>query len=131
MSCTVLERRNIVLPSGDLLTVPRTAPVSTAPVAVRSAESRTVPWSALLVVAMTVAGTWWAIDHARTLRAATSVMSGLDLGWVVLATAAAAATWVFSGVSQQGALGQSLPFGRLLATQFAGTFANQFTPAGL
>ena len=80
---------------------------------------------------MTVAVTWWAVGHARTLETATSVLSGLDLGWVLLAGGAAAATWIFSGVSQQGALAPRLPFGRLLATQFAGTFANQFTPAGL
>ena len=83
-------------------------------------SSRTVPWSALLVVAMTVPSPGGPIDHAGTLRAATSVLSGLDLGWVVLAGVAAAATWIFSGVSQQGALSSSLPFGRLLATQFAG-----------
>src|SRR3954447_363105 len=138
MTCTVLERRSIVLPSGDVLTVPRPAPSASAPTAASEVAierparaARTVPWSALLVIAMTVAVTWWAVDNARTLRAATSVLSGLDLGWVLLAGAAAAATWIFSGVSQQGALGPSLPFGRLLATQFAGTFANQFTPAGL
>jgi uncharacterized membrane protein YbhN (UPF0104 family) len=147
MTCTVLERRSIVLPSGDVLTVPRpassaartlsavpTEPSVVAPAALPAetvARTRTVPWSALLVVAMTVAVTWWAVDHAATLSAATSVLSGLDLGWVLLAGAAAAATWVFSGVSQQGALASSVPFGRLLATQFAGTFANQFTPAGL
>ena len=131
MTCTVLERPTVVLPYGDALTVPRTAPESTVPVAPVAAEPRTLPWSVLLVVAMSVAVTWWAIYNAATLRAATRVLSGLDLGWVVLAAAAAAATWIFAGVSQQGALAPTLPFGRLLAAQFAGTFANQFTPAGL
>ena len=121
MSCTVLERRAVERPSADVLVV--TSDPTT--------EAHAVPWSTLVLVAMTGAVAWWAAEHAATLRAATSVLTGLDLGWFLLAASAASATWVFSGVSQQGALAGHLPFGSLVATQFAGTFANTFTPAGL
>jgi uncharacterized membrane protein YbhN (UPF0104 family) len=123
MSCAVLERRGAERPSVDVLVVSVPAPLAPA--------ARTVPWSTLAIGAMTVAIPWWAIENASTLQQATSVLSGLSVWWVLLAAVAASTTWVFSGVSQQGALAPTLPFRQLLATQFAGTFANQFTPAGL
>jgi uncharacterized membrane protein YbhN (UPF0104 family) len=123
MTCAVLERTAVERPSVDVLAVPVSTTVA--------AESRTLPWSSLAVAAMAVALPWWAVENASTLQQATSVVSGLSVWWVLLAAVAASTTWVFSGVSQQGALAPTLPFRRLLATQFAGTFANQFTPAGL
>jgi uncharacterized protein (TIRG00374 family) len=88
-------------------------------------------WPLALSIAMTAAATWWMVGNVDTVRRSTGVLVGLRPGWLLVAAAAAAATWLCSGLSQQGAVAASLPVGRLLGVQFAGTFANQFTPAGL
>lgn len=130
MTCAVLERRAVERSSVDVVSVEGLS-VDVLEVTAPDRCARTVPWPTLALVVMSGAVAWWALEHAATLRSATSVLTGLDLGWLVLAVAAASATWVFSGLSQQGALARRLPFSSLVATQFAGTFANTFTPAGL
>ncbi|MDX6201899.1 MAG: hypothetical protein QOJ83_1399 [Frankiales bacterium] len=88
-------------------------------------------WPLALGVGMAAGALWWAIGNAGAVRRSAVVLVGLQPGWLLVAAVAAAATWVCSGLSQQGAVASSLPLGRLVAAQFAGTFANQFTPAGL
>jgi uncharacterized protein (TIRG00374 family) len=59
------------------------------------------------------------------------VLAGLRPGWLLIAIVAAGSTWVWSAVSQQGAVASHLPRRQNVAVQVAGTFASQFTPAGL
>jgi uncharacterized protein (TIRG00374 family) len=126
MSCAVLERTAVLpdLPAAPDLVV-TTQPVEASP------RRRAVPWQLVAVVGTVAAAGWWAVHNADTLRRATAVLSTMHLGWLLAAGLAAAATWVCSGVSQQGAVAARLPKRELIATQLAGTFTNQFTPAGL
>lgn len=129
MSAAVLERPVVeaTWPVSVLVPAPRVAERLQATAPARRGASWTVP----LGLAMATAAVWWVIGHAGTVRHSAVVLLGLQPGWLFVAVAAAGATWVCSGLSQQGAVASALPFGRLLAAQFAGTFANQFTPAGL
>lgn len=88
-------------------------------------------WTLAFGVALVAGALWWGIGNAGTVRRSALVLLDLQPGWLLVAVGAAAATWLCSGLSQQGAVASSLPLGRLVAAQFAGTFANQFTPAGL
>ena len=118
MSSGVLER-----------TVSVPLPVAAEAPAVPGRRSFPVP--ALLGIVMAVAGSVWAVEHATTLRHSATVLAGLRPGWLVLAVVAAGSTWVCSAVSQQGAVAEHLPRRQNVAVQVAGTFASQFTPAGL
>ncbi|MDX6228916.1 MAG: hypothetical protein QOI76_2306 [Frankiales bacterium] len=124
MSTALLER-----PAVEAIR-PVPAPRAGEPLAAASGRAW-LSWPLALGVAMAAGGLWWAIGNAGALRRSAVVLVGLQPGWLLIAAAAAAATWVCSGLSQQGAVASSLPLGRLVAAQFAGTFANQFTPAGL
>jgi uncharacterized membrane protein YbhN (UPF0104 family) len=129
MFTAVLERPPVEATRSAAVLVPAPRePESPQPT--RSARSG-VNWSLVLGVAMAAGALWWAIGNAATVRRSAVVLMGLQPGWLLVAIAAAAATWVCSGLSQQGAVSSTLPLGRLVAAQFAGTFANQFTPAGL
>lgn len=96
-----------------------------------AAPARRVRAAALVGLMMVIVGSWWALEHAATLRRSAVVLAGLRPGWLLLAVVAAGSTWVFSAVSQQGAVAEHLPRRQNVAVQVAGTFASQFTPAGL
>lgn len=58
-------------------------------------------------------------------------LGAADRQWMAVAAAAAVMTWICSATAQQGAVVESLPPGRLLATQFAASAANHLLPAGV
>ncbi|MFG2881554.1 lysylphosphatidylglycerol synthase domain-containing protein [Streptomyces sp. NPDC048297] len=68
--------------------------------------------------------------HRTTLDSGTDRLAAADREWLLLACAAAAATWVCAAVAQQGAVIERLPRGRLVAAQFAAGAANHLLPAG-
>jgi undecaprenyl-diphosphatase len=54
-----------------------------------------------------------------------------ELGWLVVAVLAGAATFVGAALSLSGAVLVPLAFGRTFVTQLASSFSNKITPAGL
>ncbi|MGX1365433.1 uncharacterized membrane protein YbhN (UPF0104 family) [Streptomyces canus] len=80
----------------------------------------------LLAVAVSLARHQWPVLETGALRLAVA-----DQGWLLVAAAAAAATWGCSALAQQGAVVRPLPPGRLVAAQFAASAAGQLLPAGL
>ncbi|MFD0504105.1 YbhN family protein [Streptomyces chiangmaiensis] len=58
-------------------------------------------------------------------------LAGADPGWLLLGAIATVSTWVCSALAQQGAVAERLPFGRLVAAQFAASAANHLLPAGV
>lgn len=81
---------------------------------------------AVLTAAGCLARRHWPLLETGALRLATA-----DQGWLLVAAAAAAVTWVCSALAQQGAVLRHLPTGRLMAAQFAASAAGQLVPAGL
>ncbi|WP_063836158.1 lysylphosphatidylglycerol synthase domain-containing protein [Actinacidiphila yeochonensis] len=58
-------------------------------------------------------------------------LGSADGEWLGAACVAAGLTWVCSAVTQQGAVVERLPPGKLLASQFAASTANHVLPAGV
>lgn len=85
---------------------------------------------ALTLAALTAAG-WLARRHWAVLETGALRLAVADQGWLLVAAAAAAVTWVCSALAQQGAVLRPLPAGRLVAAQFAASAAGQLVPAGL
>lgn len=79
----------------------------------------------VLAVAVLAAAKWPLIDSSA------GRLGAANGGWMAVAGLAAASTWVCSATAQQGAVVETLPPGRLLATQFAASAANHLLPAGL
>jgi uncharacterized membrane protein YbhN (UPF0104 family) len=73
----------------------------------------------------------WAVWHRHLLATGARDLLGADRAWLLAALGATALGWVAIAVARQGAVLEPLPAGRLLATQFAATAANQLTPAGI
>ncbi|WUH92061.1 flippase-like domain-containing protein [Streptomyces sp. NBC_00433] len=73
----------------------------------------------------------WAAWHRGLLTAGGRDLVAADRTWLAAAFAATALGWVAIAVARQGTVLEPLPAGRLLATQFAATAANQLTPAGI
>jgi uncharacterized membrane protein YbhN (UPF0104 family) len=96
--------------------------------------ARTVTGSSVarLVLAVGIAGgvVVLALTHWSTVRAGSRIFTGADARWLVLAGIAAASIWISGTVTQLGAMSVRAPFGRLLAVQVAGSFANHVLPAG-
>ena len=84
----------------------------------------------ITLVVLAAAGAVLAV-HGATLDSGTDRLDGADGEWVVLACAAAVATWMCAAVAQQGAVVERLPRGRLIAAQFAAAAANHVLPAGV
>ncbi|MFE3850983.1 lysylphosphatidylglycerol synthase domain-containing protein [Streptomyces griseorubiginosus] len=82
--------------------------------------------AAVLTAAGCLARRHWPLLETGALRLATA-----DRGWLLVAAAAAAVTWVCSALAQQGAVLRPLPARRLVAAQFAAGAAGQLVPAGL
>ncbi|GAB1331876.1 lysylphosphatidylglycerol synthase transmembrane domain-containing protein [Streptomyces sennicomposti] len=81
------------------------------------------------LIALAAAGGMLAA-HRAMLDSGTDRLAAADGEWLVVACAAAAATWVCAAVAQQGAVVEQLPRGRLVAAQFAASAANHLLPAG-
>ncbi|SEN84422.1 lysylphosphatidylglycerol synthase transmembrane domain-containing protein [Actinacidiphila rubida] len=79
----------------------------------------------LLVVALLVAANWGLINSSA------GRLGEADRLWLTASGGAAFMTWVCSATAQQGAVVETLPPGRLLATQFAASAANHVLPAGV
>jgi uncharacterized membrane protein YbhN (UPF0104 family) len=73
----------------------------------------------------------WAAWHRQLLATGARDLLGADRPWLAAALGATALGWVAIAVARQGTVLEPLPAGRLLATQFAATAANQLTPAGI
>ncbi|MFJ9542225.1 YbhN family protein [Streptomyces sp. NPDC101225] len=72
-----------------------------------------------------------AVRHRTVLDNGTDHLAVADRGWLLLAVAAACATWVCAALTQQGAVAATLPRARLLAAQFSASAANHLMPAGI
>ncbi|WP_285515163.1 lysylphosphatidylglycerol synthase domain-containing protein [Streptomyces sp. NBRC 14336] len=72
-----------------------------------------------------------AVRHRAVLAEGFAHLATAQWPWLLAAGAATCATWVAAAVSRQGAVPERLPFGRLLATQFAASAANHLLPTGV
>ncbi|MET8827336.1 lysylphosphatidylglycerol synthase domain-containing protein [Streptomyces sp. NPDC004610] len=101
------------------------------PLAAVPAARRRIRWHTVLslAVALGVLGLAW--RHWPTLERGVLRLAVADQGWLLVGAAATVATWMCSALAQQGAVHQTLPARRLVATQFAASAANQVLPAGL
>ncbi|NEB03626.1 lysylphosphatidylglycerol synthase domain-containing protein [Streptomyces sp. SID13726] len=88
-------------------------------------------WQLALALGALVAAGCLARRHWPLLETGALRLAVADQGWLLVAAAAAAATWGFSALAQQGAVLRPLPSRRLVAAQFAASAANQLLPAGL
>lgn len=79
----------------------------------------------LAAVAVLLAAKW------TTIGSGADRLGDADGEWLTAGCAAAVLTWVCSAVTQQGAVAEPLPPGRLLAAQFAASSANHVLPAGV
>ncbi|MFC8427606.1 lysylphosphatidylglycerol synthase domain-containing protein [Streptomyces sp. NPDC057253] len=99
-------------------------------VAVALGRRRVYGQLALTLAVLTAAGCLarrhWPVLETGALRLAMA-----DQGWLLVAAAAAAVTWMCSALAQQGAVLRPLPARRLVAAQFAACAAGQLAPAGL
>ena len=89
---------------------------------VRSTAAVLLPLAAVAVI---LANKWTLIGSGA------GRLGSADGEWLTAACLAAVLTWVCSALSQQGALIEPLPPGRLLAAQFAASAANHVLPAGV
>jgi uncharacterized membrane protein YbhN (UPF0104 family) len=137
-------RRHVTLDERPPLTGPDRADVANemscdvvAAVAAQAPPARPAPsarrrlWRLLLAVAAPGVLVVWAVMNSRTLGHGIELLFAGSPYWLAAAGLAAAMSWLASAVAQQGSVPARLPFGPLLATQLAGTFANQFSPAGV
>jgi uncharacterized membrane protein YbhN (UPF0104 family) len=98
--------------------------------AVAPARRRVYGQLALTLAVLTAVG-WLARRNWPVLETGALRLAVADQGWLLVAAAAAAATWVCSALAQQGAVLRALPSRRLVAAQFAASAAGQLLPAGL
>ncbi|MFF7047606.1 lysylphosphatidylglycerol synthase domain-containing protein [Streptomyces griseorubiginosus] len=85
---------------------------------------------ALTLAVLTATG-YLARSHWSVLETGALRLALADPGWLLVAAAAAAVTWMCSALAQQGAVLRPLPARRLVAAQFAAGAAGQLVPAGL
>lgn len=88
-------------------------------------------WQTLLALTVLIAAGCLAHRHWAVLASGAGRLAVADHGWLLVGATAVTATWVCSALAQQGAVTRGLPAGRLVATQFAASAANQVLPAGL
>ncbi|MYS18954.1 Uncharacterized membrane protein YbhN, UPF0104 family [Streptomyces sp. DvalAA-14] len=104
----------------------------TTPAGVSAAEWwRRLPWRTIACLVPALAVGVWAAGHRSLLVSGGHDLLAADRSWLLGALAATSLGWVAVACARQGTVLESLPTGRLLATQFAATAANQLTPAGI
>ncbi|GAA2118301.1 lysylphosphatidylglycerol synthase transmembrane domain-containing protein [Actinomadura alba] len=108
-----------------------TAAATAAPAARSAPPLRRRLLRLLLTVAAPGVLVVWAIMNAQTLGHGIELLFAGNPYWLAAAALATAMSWVAATIAQQGSVPARLPFVPLLATQLAGTFANQFSPAGV
>lgn len=96
-----------------------------------TALRRRAYWPTALTFAVLAGVAYLARRHWPLLETGALRLAVADQGWLLTGGAAAAATWACSALAQQGAVTRRLPFGRLVAAQFAASAANHLLPAGL
>ncbi|GAA3057143.1 lysylphosphatidylglycerol synthase transmembrane domain-containing protein [Streptomyces glomeratus] len=89
------------------------------------------PWHAAVTLVVLVCTALLARRHWPVIEAGAARLAGAEPGWLLLGATAAVSTWVCSAVAQQGAVSETLPGGRLVATQVAASAANHLLPAGV
>ncbi|MDH6629155.1 uncharacterized membrane protein YbhN (UPF0104 family) [Streptomyces sp. LBL] len=72
-----------------------------------------------------------AVQHRSVLAEGFGHLRNAQWPWLLAAAGATCLTWVAASVTRQGAVVESLPKRRLLATQFAAGAANHLLPTGL
>jgi uncharacterized membrane protein YbhN (UPF0104 family) len=113
------------------MTVPPDAPATAVDqYPVTSPQIRRVSWHAGVLLVVMVCAVYLARRHWPVIETGVGRLASADRGWLLVATAAAVATWVCSALAQQGAVARPLPARRLLAVQFAASAANHVLPAG-
>ncbi|NEB29118.1 TIGR00374 family protein, partial [Streptomyces sp. SID14446] len=90
-----------------------------------------ISWHAGFSLVVLVCAAYLAHRHWPVVVSGAARLAGADRGWLLVATAAAGATWASSALAQQGATTVPLPAGRLVAVQFAAASANHVLPSGL
>ncbi|MBP5898071.1 lysylphosphatidylglycerol synthase transmembrane domain-containing protein [Streptomyces scabiei] len=88
-------------------------------------------WQLAVAAAVVAAAVWVLTEHRHAVDAGADRLAVADRGWLLAAGAAALATWVCAAVTQQGAVAERLPAGKLVAAQFAACAANHLLPAGV
>ncbi|MFE2042356.1 YbhN family protein [Streptomyces sp. NPDC059477] len=101
------------------------------PVVAAPRARRRLRWHTGLSLVVVAVAVWVAWRHWPTLERGAVRLAVADQGWLLVGASATVATWMCSALAQQGAVPQSLPTGRLVATQFAASAANHVLPAGL
>ncbi|WP_405578661.1 YbhN family protein [Streptomyces sp. NBC_01190] len=99
--------------------------------AVAAAWWRRLPWRTIACLVPALAVGLWAAEHRSLLVSGGEDLLAADRFWLLGALAATGLGWVAIACARQGTVLEPLPTGRLLATQFAATAANQLTPAGI
>ncbi len=74
---------------------------------------------------------YYLLPQVDQLEQTLQALRSADVGWLLAATGAAAATFLASAVAVIGAAGRPLPAGRTLAVELAGAAMNRLTPAGI
>nr|WP_329129831.1 lysylphosphatidylglycerol synthase domain-containing protein [Streptomyces sp. NBC_01476] len=92
---------------------------------------RRLPWRTIACLVPALAVGVWAAGHRTLLVSGGHDLLSADRFWLLGALAATGLGWVAIACARQGTVLEPLPTGRLLATQFAATAANQLTPAGI
>jgi uncharacterized membrane protein YbhN (UPF0104 family) len=84
----------------------------------------------LLGIGTAVAVVVLGVLHRAAVDAGGDSLASVDGEWLVLAVLAAAAMWLAGAASLLGTIPVCLPLRRMLAVQFAASFANHLLPAG-
>jgi uncharacterized membrane protein YbhN (UPF0104 family) len=74
---------------------------------------------------------YWVLDNWRLVADGVGRLTNADPGWLALGLVLTALCWVAASCVRQGSIVERLPFGRLVASQFAAGSANQLLPAGI
>ncbi|MFE9810993.1 lysylphosphatidylglycerol synthase domain-containing protein [Streptomyces sp. NPDC005227] len=110
--------------------VPGGQPSTAVPGPARRLRGR-ITWHAGFSLVVLVCAAYLAHRHWPLVASGAARLADADRGWLLVATAAAGATWASSALAQQGATTVPLPAGRLVAVQFAAASANHVLPSGL
>ncbi|MBX6387424.1 MAG: flippase-like domain-containing protein [Frankia sp.] len=98
---------------------------------VSARPSRSKRWVTAFSVIAPMGALFWLLTHQDQLLAAFRACRRAEVGWTLLAIAAAAMTYVAAAASLKGSVTRRLPFGQLIAVQVAGILPNQVLPAGV
>lgn len=92
--------------------------------------ARVTPKSLLTLVAL--AGVFYLLlPQLANVDDSIAALRSAQWGWLLLATALSALTYVFAAISLLGAVPAPLPFGRVVQLQLATSFVNRVTPANV